>query len=944
MRADMIVLVLSLAVAVVKGGTGELDLSELNSVQYSVQILDTPVAEDAVSDADPDTHTQTMMVNKAGQKYQCSVPLVPDQDDEQAARHETAAPDIPALLAPLETGPCLYKTKDWWTYEVCYKRSIKQYHVENEKPVGLVLVLGLHDAARDNWEQSNATYQPQWYSNGSRCDLTGQPRNTELRFVCNEAAVQEFIGDIFEPQSCEYTIVVHTSQLCSVPWLRPVSEPTPLPITCSPVLSAVQLERWQHYQQRRALAERLATRDRQAKRAAELSSKLGANQVAAGGENLAGLLDSLGDHVAENLVSEIHTMLDKAISGDAAAAGMKVIDLRDKEATLAESDSEAKEEEDGNEAKAGDGNWDVIHQKHRKIGDDELRTLVAERNEVWRKMFEAKKLVKKLSSQLHDTETFIEKEKGEKGTEKKIHLLTLEHQKKSIEKALGQARELVSALEMGSKDIGHKIVQAQSRLMHSEASLWTVKMKMLGAMMKNGARVEDFKTALLDMAKDYRKVTNERLTRIDDYFKVAKKIIGDAMDKEYMEKIQKFMQFADGELLNIAEMEFETEQDININDTPKASTNPKTSSKSSPPSAKVKDAVNKEMRHKFDDIFEEVSDEMDISDGEIDKEEVMAVMSKTLDELMSKLSGTGDKIDNVQKHIENFKKSKSIIDESASDDAESLKRDNKQSIKKDLSRIEIMEEEEEEDDEEDKEDEEDEEFKRATKLLKEASAEVDALEKELKREMEKESTPTTTETTLKTTPFPDKATDGLDNLKVSVTNLSPGGASEVDAAQADKIVKKLEGTIREKLSKMGLDTGGRPIEVKLITTQVPEGLVEDGDASDDPQMQGMFYNMMTGNQKGYEDINSQRKVETNYKFNWSEEMVDDIEKKIHEYGGEEDIEEKDESAEMTESEPILDIFEGGDERTRPSAHESRISTGEQSSDESGDDISKREEL
>ena len=56
----MIVLVLSLAVAVVKGGTGELDLSELNSVQYSVQILDTPVAEDAVSDADPDTHTQVM--------------------------------------------------------------------------------------------------------------------------------------------------------------------------------------------------------------------------------------------------------------------------------------------------------------------------------------------------------------------------------------------------------------------------------------------------------------------------------------------------------------------------------------------------------------------------------------------------------------------------------------------------------------------------------------------------------------------------------------------------------------------------------------------------------------------------------------------------------------------------------------------------------------------
>ena len=35
---------------------------------------------------------------------------------------------------------------------------------------------------------------------------------TELRFVCNEAAVQDFIGDIFEPQSCEYTVLLYIQQ------------------------------------------------------------------------------------------------------------------------------------------------------------------------------------------------------------------------------------------------------------------------------------------------------------------------------------------------------------------------------------------------------------------------------------------------------------------------------------------------------------------------------------------------------------------------------------------------------------------------------------------------------------------------------------------------------------------------------------------------------------
>ena len=79
--------------------------------------------------------------------------------------------------------------------------------------------------------------------------------------MCNEAAVQDFIGDIFEPQSCEYTIVVHTARLCAVPWLRPpqvreitgsvklyctelFQEAAPLPIVCQPLLTIQQMEKY----------------------------------------------------------------------------------------------------------------------------------------------------------------------------------------------------------------------------------------------------------------------------------------------------------------------------------------------------------------------------------------------------------------------------------------------------------------------------------------------------------------------------------------------------------------------------------------------------------------------------------------------------------------------------------------------------------------------------
>ena len=108
------------------------------------------------------------MVNKDGQKYRCSLPVMPEADADDGDKDEYKDTDIAKLLRPLEDGPCLYKTKDWWTYEICYNRAVKQYHMENDKPVGAVLVLGVHSPELDTWAETNKTYQPQWYTNGSK--------------------------------------------------------------------------------------------------------------------------------------------------------------------------------------------------------------------------------------------------------------------------------------------------------------------------------------------------------------------------------------------------------------------------------------------------------------------------------------------------------------------------------------------------------------------------------------------------------------------------------------------------------------------------------------------------------------------------------------------------------------------------------------------------------
>ena len=108
------------------------------------------------------------MVNKDGQKYRCSLPQMPEPDSNAKDKNEAKETDIAKLLSHLEEGPCLYKTKDWWTYEICYNRAVKQYHMENDKPIGAVMVLGVHSPGLDSWDQSNKTYQPQWYTNGSK--------------------------------------------------------------------------------------------------------------------------------------------------------------------------------------------------------------------------------------------------------------------------------------------------------------------------------------------------------------------------------------------------------------------------------------------------------------------------------------------------------------------------------------------------------------------------------------------------------------------------------------------------------------------------------------------------------------------------------------------------------------------------------------------------------
>ena len=100
-------------------------------------------------------------------------------------------------------------------------------------------------------------------------------RQAEVRFICNEAASQEFVGDILEHQSCEYRVFVHTSRLCGVARMRTAEGTTPLPIVCHPVLDQDQMDKYKLFKERSKMARQLKKQQRRQEQSLQLVKQMG---------------------------------------------------------------------------------------------------------------------------------------------------------------------------------------------------------------------------------------------------------------------------------------------------------------------------------------------------------------------------------------------------------------------------------------------------------------------------------------------------------------------------------------------------------------------------------------------------------------------------------------------------------------------------------------------
>lgn len=80
----------------------------------------------------------------------------------------------------------------------------------------------------------------QVYAGGEACDITGQLRETEVKFVCSEEG-KEGIKSIREHATCQYTLVFATPRLCKHPGFQIPKQPVQT-VVCSRPGSSQQAE------------------------------------------------------------------------------------------------------------------------------------------------------------------------------------------------------------------------------------------------------------------------------------------------------------------------------------------------------------------------------------------------------------------------------------------------------------------------------------------------------------------------------------------------------------------------------------------------------------------------------------------------------------------------------------------------------------------------------
>lgn len=197
-----------------------------------------------------DDQESVVMPNKNGEKFRCFLPKVEKSKSRMLVAEQNISSMIveseehfklktPDELLEVLKGRCFRRQEGWWSYEFCYQNKVQQLHFEDDK-LAQEFILGVYDAEATETNNQNLSdistlkdprskdasqrYYSHLFTNGTLCDLTNQPRETEVRFVCSEP--RAMISSITELSTCKYALTFQCPMLCQHPLFqeeRPMS-------------------------------------------------------------------------------------------------------------------------------------------------------------------------------------------------------------------------------------------------------------------------------------------------------------------------------------------------------------------------------------------------------------------------------------------------------------------------------------------------------------------------------------------------------------------------------------------------------------------------------------------------------------------------------------------------------------------------------------------------
>jgi len=175
-----------------------------------------------------------------GTGYVCYVPIEPtpeDKDPKSNPERDTTprkGPDTTKMTKMMtavqdhlnQVKGCVKRINGWWTYDLCWKGSLSQYHVNEQanNKIEASYDLGSFDPLTADVKYTHTlqgstprpflSYQ---LKKGTECDITGQKRETEVRAYCNAAfGAQHADGffEVVEHATCSYHALLFVSVLC----------------------------------------------------------------------------------------------------------------------------------------------------------------------------------------------------------------------------------------------------------------------------------------------------------------------------------------------------------------------------------------------------------------------------------------------------------------------------------------------------------------------------------------------------------------------------------------------------------------------------------------------------------------------------------------------------------------------------------------------------------